>query len=101
MAIETIDIGDTVLCDDCNADYTTRKDSGGFLFGSKAICPECQPKWLDLAQKHNETHHITQRCPEGMSFADWCRRLRGGNNTITSYSGDDAIKAIFGERGQE
>jgi hypothetical protein len=44
MEIITIDPGRTVVCDDCNADYTDSPDTGGLLFGSRAICPQCQQK---------------------------------------------------------
>jgi hypothetical protein len=34
-----IDIGDTVLCDLCNADYTDSEAEGGILMGTYSICP--------------------------------------------------------------
>ena len=38
-----IDIGETVLCDLCNADYTDSEDEGGILMGTYSICPTCAP----------------------------------------------------------
>lgn len=75
--IETmvIDMGRRVLCDDCSKDFTDLPDSGGFMFQSKAICPECAPRILDLARKFKETRFIGEQCPEGMSFADWVREV--------------------------
>lgn len=36
-----IDIGDEVICDLCNSDYTESEQEGGLLVGSWAVCPEC------------------------------------------------------------
>ena len=41
--ITIIDIGEMVLCDLCNADYTDSEDEGGILMGTYAICPTCAP----------------------------------------------------------
>jgi uncharacterized CHY-type Zn-finger protein len=69
----TVNPGSVVICDDCSEDYTHSQVSGGLLFGSYAICPECEQKWVDGAKEHNELHAIRGYCPEGMSFADWVR----------------------------
>ena len=71
--IINVDMGDRVLCDDCSKDFTDLPDKGGILFTSKAICPECAPKWEASAKRFNETKHIRAICPEGKSFADWVR----------------------------
>jgi len=73
MEIIEIDIGDRVVCDDCNKDYTDRQESGGILFQSKAICPNCTPKWKLSAEEYGEEHFIRAVCPPGKSFADWVR----------------------------
>lgn len=76
--------GSSVCCDFCNAEFgvAQQKESGGFLFGSYAVCPRCAPASLaDIAQ-HGETERIKARCPEGVSFRDWVLSLRGGDNTI-------------------
>jgi hypothetical protein len=77
-----IPVGRIVLCDDCNGDWTDRKDSGGMLFESKGICPDCEPKWTNLAELHHEEFAIRGRCPELMSFADWIRDIRGEDAAI-------------------
>lgn len=77
-----IDIGDKVICDQCSKDYTESDASGGFLFGSHAVCPECAPAMLENIRKYGEERYIRGTCPEGMSFKDWVLQLRGGDNTI-------------------
>ena len=73
---QIIDIGDTVLCDICNDDYTNSDALGGILVGSYAVCPECAAKFAD-----SEDEPIIP-CPAGMRFRDWVMQLRGGRNTI-------------------
>lgn len=91
MAIEVIDIGDSVLCDWCNDDYTGKPDIGGFLFQSKATCPKCAPRIEAGAKKYDEAHFITAHCPEGTPFAAWVLSLRGGNNEVRILTDEDAI----------
>lgn len=79
---ETFDIGTQVFCDICNKDYSFLSDSGGFLFGSKAYCPECAKEALPSIKKYNEESYIKAICPENMSFWCWVVGLRDGNNTI-------------------
>lgn len=95
MAIETIDLGDQVICDDCGVYYTARDDCGGILFVSRACCPACAPKVEALAAKYNEKCHIRARCPESMTFADWVRTiLRGGQpGQIRVLTGDDVFQS--------
>jgi hypothetical protein len=76
VVVETIDVGDRVICDACGEEWTDRVDSGGILFQSKAICPDCSPQWEADAVKHNEEKFIRIRCPKGMSFAEWVRSIR-------------------------
>lgn len=68
-----LESGATVLCDDCNKDYTDLPEKGGILFGSKAIGPCCSSKWIRNAAKYSEMSHIKKRCPTDKSFADWVR----------------------------
>lgn len=73
-----VDPGDVVVCDLCNKNWTTSDKSGGFLFGSNAVCPDCEDEFLATVKKCRETHLIRAQCPEGKSFADWVRDdLRG------------------------
>src|SRR5262245_33903899 len=71
--IEHHDLGRKVVCDDCGTDWTDRPESGGLIYGSHAVCPDCAPKAeADLVRLHEE-HLIGARCPPGKSFADWVR----------------------------
>ena len=73
---DIIDIGNTVLCDLCNDDYTDSDAEGGLLVGSYVVCPQCAP---DIDDTGDEP---IIKCPAGMRFRDWVLRLRGGRNTI-------------------
>lgn len=72
--INIIDIGDTVVCDYCNDDYTNSDESGGILLHNEAVCPMCA-----TVERYQRAEAI---CPPDMSFKDWVLKLRGGNNTI-------------------
>ena len=82
-----IDLGRTVLCDNDSTDLTDDPRSGGFLFGSYAIGPCCSHEYLRRVEGYGEERFIKAWCPEGVSFADWCRALRAGNNAITVTPG--------------
>lgn len=43
--IDSIDIGDDVVCDSCNDDFTRSDEVGGVSIGSYAVCPRCAPRW--------------------------------------------------------
>ena len=73
VTVETLHPGNLVFCDSCGEDWTERKETGGFLFGSYAYCPECAPRNLARIKQYGEEWHIKARCPEGKSFADWVR----------------------------
>lgn len=78
-----IDNGDRVECDVCSELFLegdTR--TGGFLFGSYAYCPACAERSLPRIRSYNEVGHIKLWCPDGMTFREWCLRLRNGNNTV-------------------
>jgi hypothetical protein len=77
------DIGDSVVCDYCSKEYRGDGASGGFLFGSYAVCPDCAPGSLLSIQAYGEERFIKARCPPEMSFHDWVMALRDGNNKIT------------------
>lgn len=79
---QRIDIGRFVVCDLCNKDHTDLPDQGGFIFCSKGVCPACAPSFLAEVQKCREEDAIKATCPPGVSFADFVRGYRGGNNTI-------------------
>ncbi len=71
-----VDVGRIVVCDFCDMDFTDRKESGGCIFESKAVCPLCHPKVL------SEPQFIRVTCPSYQSFADFVREYRGPNSTI-------------------
>ncbi|MEK7561044.1 MAG: hypothetical protein AAB539_03760 [Patescibacteria group bacterium] len=75
-----IDIGDTVVCDFCNLDYTDSDESGGVLIGSFAVCPRCAPDAIRNAEKYHEP--VDAVCPPHKSFKQWVLDMRGGDNTI-------------------
>lgn len=77
-----IDIGPIVVCDWCDEDWTTRTESGGFIFQSKAVCPTCAPGLMSDLIKHGERHFVRATCPDGQAFADFVRAYRGDNNSI-------------------
>jgi hypothetical protein len=79
---EAIPVGETVVCDDCDVDYTNRPDSGGFIFETKAICPACAPGWRKLIEADGEQHFVRAVCPEGVTFAAFVRAWRGPGAAI-------------------
>ena len=83
MEEHVIDIGDSVVCDYCNADFTNSDEVGGVLVGSYAVCPHCAPKALETAKKCHEP--VDAICPEGVRFKDWVLKIRGGDNTIRIF----------------
>ena len=83
----SIPLGDAVLCDACDTDLTADTRSGGYLFGSYAYGPCCAEKRLVTIRGYGEEDHIRARCPEGVSFADWVRGMRGPDAAITITPG--------------
>lgn len=79
-----IDIGRLVACDDCGTDYTDSPASGGFVWHNRATCPTCADRVLKVlpTQKLVRLLQSGLHCAAGVSFADFVRELRGGNNTI-------------------
>lgn len=77
------DIGNTVICDLCNKNYTDSLVEGGLQFGRKAVCPECAPQLEADAKRYGEERFIGDRARPGETFAQACLRWRDGNNTIT------------------
>jgi hypothetical protein len=75
----SVPVGDLVLCDFCDEDLTTDSRSGGFMFSSMAAGPCCAAEKEKSIRGYREERFITARCPEGVSFADWVRAMRGPN----------------------
>ena len=63
-----IDIGDTVVCDLCNRDYTESKDRGGLIIGGYAVCPKCE--------KHSMLRDADYVCRNDESFKSFVLRTR-------------------------
>jgi hypothetical protein len=80
--IEFIDIGNTVLCDLCNADYTDSEEKGGLVVDASAVCPECQPGMEKSIKKYGEDSHVDARCPEGVEFRAFILKYRDGADYI-------------------
>lgn len=77
-----VDPGDSVVCDICDEDFTSRTDSGGFLFLSRGVCPLCAADF-EAKIEDGERQYIRARCPPGMAFSDWVRDvLRTNDNEL-------------------
>jgi hypothetical protein len=83
------EIGNTVICDVCGEDYTNSDERGGFLFGTYAYCPKCATRCMSDILRYGETDRIKAKCPLGMTYRDWVLKLRGGDNTITTWAFGD------------
>ena len=86
---KVIDLGDTVVCDMCNENYTGSDKEGGIIFGSNAVCPPCTARMMPDIEEYNEKQYIKAKCPEGVSF--W-RFVLGWR---TAEYGEDGNKVIF------
>lgn len=73
--ITIINIGDMVLCDYCNGDYTNSDECGGLLINNNAVCPQC------ITESRIAQAELI--CPPMIAFKEWVLALRNGNNTIT------------------
>jgi hypothetical protein len=76
MKTKVYEIGDTVLCDMCNRDFTDSDEPGGFVFSSNGVCPVCAPDFEKSVIKYGEEKYIVARPKEGQSFADFVREYR-------------------------
>jgi hypothetical protein len=77
MEIWSIDIGDTVVCDYCNEDYTESEETGGIIIDGYGVCPKCEkPSMLVDAE---------YVCRSGETFKHFILRTRK-DNTIGVYS---------------
>lgn len=89
MRKQVIDCGTTVLCDLCNKEWTEdMTEGGGFLFGSKAVCPDCAPRLRRDAVKYGELEYLRDQQQLSETFYSFVQRLRGGKPgqiTITSW----------------
>ena len=77
-----IEIGNIVICDICNSDYTNSTKTGGFVWSARAVCPKCQKDLLKKIKTWKEEKYIEAYCPENMSFAQFIIKYRGKNSKI-------------------
>jgi hypothetical protein len=84
---EPVPIGDSVLCDICDLDYTHRPDQGGFITGSYAYCPTCAKEKIHAFYDLGEEHLIRAWAGPGESFANFVRRMRGPDAFIRIHRG--------------
>lgn len=84
MRTETYLVGDVILCDMCNEDYTESLKQGGILFGSRGVCPKCAPDIEKSAVECGEQDYIRDRAGPDETFRDFIRRLRGGKPATMS-----------------
>ena len=69
-------LGQIVLCDMCNKDYTNSDLVGGILYGTAAYCPECAPSILRNAKEFNEEQFINAVAGLGEQFRHFVYRIR-------------------------
>jgi len=81
----SFNIGNQVVCDMCDEDFTGSNAKGGILFGGRACCPKCALRIEASARKYGEFDHIKARCPAGVTFYNWCLSLRNGDNEVRIY----------------
>jgi hypothetical protein len=86
MIREVIDLGDTVVCDTCNKDYTFSEDIGGILFGSNACCPTCTERMMPDIIRYGEESYTKAKAGPNESFRGFVLRHRNGDNTIRIIS---------------
>jgi hypothetical protein len=82
-----IPVGRNVICDIDDTDLTDDPRSGGYMFGSYAVGPCCTGRHEAVVREYREEWNIRARCPEGVSFADWIRGMRGPDAAITVTHG--------------
>jgi hypothetical protein len=76
MKTFVIDAGNVVLCDLCSEDYTDSNKEGGFIFQSKAVCPDCEHSFMNDIKKYNEEHLIRAKALKGQKFKDFVIEMR-------------------------
>lgn len=84
MELESVqDIGNTVICDRCNTDYTESDETGGLIIGSWAYCPKCVK---EIHSQLSERDLERALCaPAWVPFRQFVLDARGGDNTIKTY----------------
>lgn len=70
-----INVGDRVVCDGCNDEYTESNEIGGILLSRSAFCPKCAVEIIVSAKKYHEEKFLTYPLPEE-TFKDFVLRIR-------------------------
>lgn len=71
-----VEVGDNVVCDLCDKNYRGDDTEGGFIFQSKAICPDCSGAYLAGIDKYDERRFIRAINKPGCSFYDFVLNYR-------------------------
>ena len=77
MGFEVVEIkiGNRVICDSCNEEYTDSLEEGGVLFNRTAFCPKCTPRIVASAIKYHEERFLQYPIAHE-SFRDFILRIR-------------------------
>ena len=75
-----VDMGDVVVCDDCNRNWTDSDRSGGAVVSGQALCPKCFRRCKSRLKGVPAAD--LSICPPNVSFADHVRQFR-----LTTESG--------------
>jgi hypothetical protein len=78
--IDSIDIGDEVICDYCNATISDDEKEQGFFVGTNAVCQECGKDIRVSDYAKFEVEHVSS------NFKQAVLKRRNGNNRIEIYS---------------
>jgi len=84
---QPIDVGNIVVCDVCDGDYTDSEECGGVLFGTYSYCPKCERELMPRICGTSEQANIRGKARPGESFKNFVMRIRDGNNTIQIING--------------
>ena len=77
--IDSIDIGNEVICDYCNKTIA-EDEQEGFFVGSNAVCAECGKDIRVSDYQRFDVTHVSK------DFKQAVLRKRNGNNCIEIYS---------------
>jgi hypothetical protein len=70
-----------VICDLCNKDWTGSETSGGGVFSSTGVCPDCEPNFLEGFNKYVDERKYWVPCPPHISHYEFIVRFRRGEYT--------------------
>lgn len=85
MQLDSVqDIGNVVLCDICNDDFTESDESGGIILHGTAYCPKCLAKYRHDFSDNDWEEAICAAA--GVPFRELVLAARGGDNTIKIFT---------------